>query len=58
MAHPAIAVLLKSFYRSLTITLLFSEQIKRGTVDQSEAQNEFVLRPYINTAKKQKSLGV
>ncbi|CAM0911221.1 unnamed protein product [Alopecurus aequalis] len=33
-------------------------QIKRGTVDQSEAQNEFVLRPYINTAKKQKSLGV
>lgn len=33
-------------------------QIKRGTVDQSEAQNEFVLRPYMNTAKKQKSLGV
>ncbi|KAM0821224.1 hypothetical protein ACQ4PT_019809 [Festuca glaucescens] len=33
-------------------------QIKRGTVDQSEAQNEFVLRPYINTAKKQKTLGV
>jgi U3 small nucleolar ribonucleoprotein protein IMP4 len=33
-------------------------QIKRGTVDQSEAQIEYVLRPYINTAKKQKSLGV
>ncbi|VAI87927.1 unnamed protein product [Triticum turgidum subsp. durum] len=33
-------------------------QIKRGTMDQSEAQNEFVLRPYMNTAKKQKSLGV
>jgi len=33
-------------------------QIKRGTVDQTEAHNEFVLRPYINTAKKQKSLGV
>lgn len=33
-------------------------QIKRGTVDQSEAQNEFVLRPYMNTAKKQNSLGV
>ncbi|KAL5232492.1 hypothetical protein ABZP36_031268 [Zizania latifolia] len=32
-------------------------QIKRGTVDQGEAQNEFVLRPYMNTAKKQKSLG-
>uniref|UniRef100_A0A0E0LRD0 Brix domain-containing protein n=1 Tax=Oryza punctata TaxID=4537 RepID=A0A0E0LRD0_ORYPU len=32
-------------------------QIKRGTVDQAEAQNEFVLRPYMNTAKKQKSLG-
>lgn len=33
-------------------------QIKRGTMDQSEAQNEFVLRPYMNTAKKQNSLGV
>jgi len=33
-------------------------QIKRGTMDQIEAQNEYVLRPYINTAKKQKSLGV
>lgn len=32
-------------------------QIKLGTVEQKEAQSEFVLRPYINTAKKQKTLG-
>ncbi|ERM99110.1 hypothetical protein AMTRI_Chr01g103490 [Amborella trichopoda] len=32
-------------------------QIKLGTVDQSEAQNEWVIRPYMNTAKKQKALG-
>ncbi|XP_066370936.1 uncharacterized protein [Miscanthus floridulus] len=32
-------------------------QIKLGTVEQNEAQSEFVLRPYINTAKKQKTLG-
>ncbi|RCV29988.1 hypothetical protein SEVIR_6G056000v4 [Setaria viridis] len=32
-------------------------QIKLGTVEQDEAQSEFVLRPYINTAKKQKTLG-
>ncbi|KAL6857015.1 hypothetical protein ACP4OV_018397 [Aristida adscensionis] len=32
-------------------------QIIQGTVDQTEAQKEFVLRPYINTAKKQKTLG-
>uniref|UniRef100_A0ACD5ZUY0 Uncharacterized protein n=1 Tax=Avena sativa TaxID=4498 RepID=A0ACD5ZUY0_AVESA len=32
-------------------------KITRGTLDQTEAQNEYVLRPYINTAKKQKSLG-
>ncbi|XP_042518566.1 brix domain-containing protein ZK795.3-like [Macadamia integrifolia] len=32
-------------------------QIKLGTVDQSEAQNEWVIRPYMNTAKKQKILG-
>lgn len=51
-----------------TDTLLFSQttndrfaylllQIKLGTVDQSEAQNEYVNRPYMNTAKKQKILG-
>ncbi|KAL6659001.1 hypothetical protein ACP70R_003041 [Stipagrostis hirtigluma subsp. patula] len=32
-------------------------QIIQGTVDQNEAKKEFVLRPYINTAKKQKTLG-
>ncbi|XP_066353319.1 uncharacterized protein [Miscanthus floridulus] len=32
-------------------------QIKLGTVEQSEVHNEFVLRPYDNTAKKQKTVG-
>ncbi|KAI5648738.1 hypothetical protein M9H77_34743 [Catharanthus roseus] len=32
-------------------------QIKLGTMDQDEAQNEWVLRPYINTSKKRKILG-
>ncbi|KAL5543689.1 hypothetical protein UlMin_007473 [Ulmus minor] len=32
-------------------------QIKLGTVDQSEAQNEWVIRPYMNTAKKRKFIG-
>ncbi|CAI8596022.1 unnamed protein product [Vicia faba] len=32
-------------------------QIKLGTVDQIEAQTEWVLRPYMNTTKKQKFLG-
>ncbi|XP_068659814.1 uncharacterized protein [Aristolochia californica] len=32
-------------------------QIKLGTVDQTEAQNEWVIRPYMNTAKKMKVLG-
>jgi U3 small nucleolar ribonucleoprotein protein IMP4 len=31
-------------------------QIKLGTCDQKEAENEFVYRPYMNTAKKQKLL--
>lgn len=31
-------------------------QIKLGTVDQNEAQDEWVLRPYMNTAKKRKVL--
>ncbi|KAK1316911.1 hypothetical protein QJS10_CPA05g00822 [Acorus calamus] len=31
-------------------------QIKLGTVDQNEAQNEWVIRPYMNTAKKRKVL--
>ncbi|KAJ0095354.1 hypothetical protein Patl1_17037 [Pistacia atlantica] len=32
-------------------------QIKLGTVDQSEAQIEWVIRPYMNTTKKRKFLG-
>ncbi|XP_071698872.1 uncharacterized protein [Rutidosis leptorrhynchoides] len=32
-------------------------QIKLGTMDQEEAQNEFVLHSYMNTSKKQKVLG-
>ncbi|KAL8474720.1 hypothetical protein ACS0TY_030521 [Phlomoides rotata] len=32
-------------------------QIKLGTVDQDEAQTEWVIRPYMNTTKKRKFLG-
>ncbi|KAL3532155.1 hypothetical protein ACH5RR_005676 [Cinchona calisaya] len=32
-------------------------QIKLGTMDQDEAQTEWVLRPYMNTSKKRKILG-
>uniref|UniRef100_A0A803P6P4 Brix domain-containing protein n=1 Tax=Cannabis sativa TaxID=3483 RepID=A0A803P6P4_CANSA len=32
-------------------------QIKLGTVDQSEAEIEWVIRPYMNTSKKRKFLG-
>ncbi|GLJ39446.1 hypothetical protein SUGI_0805650 [Cryptomeria japonica] len=32
-------------------------QIKLGTLDQTEVQNEWVIRPYMNTTKKQKILG-
>lgn len=32
-------------------------QVKLGTMDQSEAQVEWVIKPYMNTAKKQKILG-
>jgi U3 small nucleolar ribonucleoprotein protein IMP4 len=31
-------------------------QIRLGTLDQTEAENEWVLKPYMNTAKKQKRL--
>lgn len=31
-------------------------QIKLGTFDQKEAENEWVLRPYMNTARKRKAL--
>ena len=32
-------------------------QIKLGTLDQTEAENEWVLRPYMNTAKKRRVMG-
>ncbi|KAJ4783996.1 U3 small nucleolar ribonucleoprotein IMP4 [Rhynchospora pubera] len=32
-------------------------QIKLGTLDKKEAQNEYVTRPYMNTAKKRNVLG-
>ncbi|MES1916697.1 MAG: snoRNA-binding rRNA-processing protein imp4 [Cercozoa sp. M6MM] len=32
-------------------------QLKLGTVDQPEADNEWVLRPYMNTSSKRKALG-
>lgn len=32
-------------------------QIKLGTLEMTEAENEWVLRPYMNTAKKRKALG-
>jgi len=31
-------------------------QLKLGTLDMAEAQNEWILRPYFNTAKKRKAL--
>lgn len=32
-------------------------QLRLGTLDQTEADNEWVLRPYMNTAKNRKALG-
>jgi U3 small nucleolar ribonucleoprotein protein IMP4 len=32
-------------------------QIKLGTIDQTEVDNEWVLRPYQNSAKRRRSLG-
>jgi U3 small nucleolar ribonucleoprotein protein IMP4 len=31
-------------------------QIKLGTIEQADAETEYVLRPYMNTAKKRKML--
>ena len=31
-------------------------QIKLGTIEQTEVENEYLLRPYMNSAKKRKSL--
>ncbi|XP_008236840.2 PREDICTED: U3 small nucleolar ribonucleoprotein protein IMP4-like [Prunus mume] len=33
-------------------------KIKLGTLDQNEAQDEWVFKPYMNTAKKQKFIGI
>ncbi|ONH90945.1 hypothetical protein PRUPE_8G084800 [Prunus persica] len=33
-------------------------KIKLGTLDQTEAQDEWVFKPYMNTAKKQKFIGI
>ena len=32
-------------------------QIKLGTIEMAEAENEWVLRPYMNTAYKRQALG-
>jgi len=32
-------------------------QIKLGTIEQTEVENEWVLRPYMNTAKKRRAMG-
>ena len=34
-----------------------SLQVKLGTLEQDEAEVEWVLRPYMNTAKKRQFLG-
>ena len=33
-------------------------QVKLGTMDQSEAQIEWVIRPYMNTTKKHNFIGI
>lgn len=32
-------------------------QVKLGTVEQVEAENEWELKPYMNTSKKRKFIG-
>ena len=32
-------------------------KLRLGTLEQDEAENEWVLRPYMNTAKKRKAMG-
>ena len=32
-------------------------QIKLGTIEQIEVENEWVLRPYMNSAKRKQNLG-
>lgn len=50
--HPCFPHLLFFFF---LVSLVV--QIKLGTMDQDEAQTEWVLRPYMNTSKKKKILG-
>lgn len=45
------------FQTLLNCIFALALQIKLGTVDQDEAQIEWVSRPYMNTAKKQKYIG-
>ena len=52
---------LHSFENCTNIYVLVSNyssvyEIKLGTVDQNEADSEWRLRPYMNTAKKRKAL--
>ena len=39
------------------MVLIAAYQIKLGTVDQADAETEWIARPYKNTAKKRKVLG-
>lgn len=39
------------------LPILFMLQIKLGTMEQDEAQTEWVIRPFMNTTKKRKFLG-
>jgi hypothetical protein len=38
------------------IVLSFHDQIRLGTLDQDYAEKEWVLRPYMNTARKKQTL--
>lgn len=53
----AIFLLITYTYFGYLIYLLIITQIKLGTMDQTEAQTEWVIRPFMNTSKKQKILG-
>jgi hypothetical protein len=40
----------------LLMIRFYGLQVKLGTVDQAEAQNEWVIRPYMNSARKNTAL--
>ena len=50
----------QSIYYFLIFFLLFFSfffsSVRLGTIDQDEAEKEWVLRPYMNTARKKQSL--